>query len=393
MSAIVLHSRPGASYTLVICFNGMTIPSFYLGSDVVVPTSIHMNNDANITTMWKIVSEYFAPFDVDVTTDDTLVLDSVGGTWNKTSSDRTIWGVAVGGGWQDWYGNVSSGTTIGGTQIYSGSGKHVCFAFELSSDGSLEWIGKTIAHESGHILGAGHQGAWSGGTLLDEYNHGQGSSSDSTGWAPIMGYSHERRRCTWHDGKGGSGAFQYDIEVLLTGYGPLGGSPGGTQLSLITNTVGSTSGTSSSLTNTNGIVSGLNGIIISSTDKDYWSFTTAGGPFNITCTVGGGSIVPCMDVALQLRNSSDSLILSASSNPGQNASISTTLSAGSYYLVVLPQSPPDSGTPAYGDGTADYGNQGQYTLSGTISNLQRKRGFLTGGNNSRRGIITSGKMK
>ena len=91
------------------------------------------------------------------------------------------------------------------------------------------------------------------------------------------------------------------------------------------------------------------GIITAITDVDYFSFETGSGQISLSVDVGAYTN---LDARLELRTDTGVLIASANPSNSFGATITTTVGAGIYRLVV-----------ASGGG---YGNVGQYTVSGTL---------------------------
>jgi PKD repeat protein len=94
------------------------------------------------------------------------------------------------------------------------------------------------------------------------------------------------------------------------------------------------------------------------TDADLFSFTTGAGPVSFTATPAAPS--PNLDIQLVLYDGLGNLVTSA--NPTTlDASLSTTLSQGTYYLAVDGIGTGDPLT-AYDD----YSSIGQFSLNGTV---------------------------
>jgi hypothetical protein len=110
------------------------------------------------------------------------------------------------------------------------------------------------------------------------------------------------------------------------------------------------------------VISG-SGLITTRTDVDYFQFTTSAGP--VTLNVNSAPLGADLDIEATLYNSAGTIV--ASSNPllSLNASISATLTAGTYYLKV---DGTGAGTPTATPptGYSDYASIGQYSISGTI---------------------------
>ena len=91
------------------------------------------------------------------------------------------------------------------------------------------------------------------------------------------------------------------------------------------------------------------GVIGTKTDKDFFSFTTDGA--NVTFNVAGADYGAMLDASLALYASNGTLIQLVDTS-SLNEMLSATLLPGTYDLAVF--------------SAGNYGDLGQYTLSGTI---------------------------
>jgi hypothetical protein len=111
--------------------------------------------------------------------------------------------------------------------------------------------------------------------------------------------------------------------------------------------------------NTAGAVSNA-GVIERSGDVDMFAFSTTGGTLNLTFTPNASH--PDLDIIATLYNNTGTVI--TTNNPtALNASISSTLAAGTYYVSVAGTG---SGSPT-ATGYTNYGSLGYYTVTGTIT--------------------------
>src|SRR5262249_23854789 len=95
------------------------------------------------------------------------------------------------------------------------------------------------------------------------------------------------------------------------------------------------------------------GIIIKTSDTNYWSFTTGDGQITINMNVAAG--VNNLVAKLVLVDASGKVIATGDNNSttAYSATITATVSAGTYYVIA--------------ESHGGYGDLGQYTLSGTIN--------------------------
>ncbi len=128
---------------------------------------------ANIQEIWKRVSEDYAPWDVDVTTEEPP-LESL----RKTSSSDTAYGIrmVIGGSSYDWYGAGAGGVAYIGSFSWNSDTPAFVFPAQLGN-GWPKYVAEAVSHEAGHTVGLNHDGV-SGGTAYYEGHNG---------WAPIMG--------------------------------------------------------------------------------------------------------------------------------------------------------------------------------------------------------------
>jgi hypothetical protein len=341
-----LSSNPGATAKLFLDFNGhfqaswgawsnITTPVFDQDGD---PTTFSNSELSTIQQIWARVAEDYAPFNIDVTT-------IAPGTTTKVAH------IAIGGSSYDWYGSGAGGVAyVGG---FYNSAPHVGYVFPANlGNGNPKYVAEAASHEAGHLFGLQHQATWDGTTLVTAYNRG------ASGWAPIMGVGYYEVRTTWHNGptSSSSTSYQDDMAILANSLNGFGYRP---------DDYGSTVATASPLPISGNSVN-LSGLIGRADDRDVFSFTTGGGTLSFQLNVA--QYGPNLDSVLELWDSSGSVLVVNAPTNSLNSSISTTVGAGTYYLVAR--------------GMGDYGNVGQYTLTGTLpdSTAAPAIGITLGGN-------------
>jgi len=333
-----LVSNSGARVKLFLDFNGnfesawgpyrnVTTRVFDQDGDA---TTFSANEISTIREIWARVSEDYAPFNIDVTTIDP-------GNFANGAAVR----LAIGGNYSDWFGQAAGGVAYVGGFTNSASNTGYVFSDALGH-GTARYVAEATSHEAGHLFGLLHQSTWVNGQLQDEYNSG------NSGWAPIMGVGYYSTRTTWHNGTSDAGANAYQDDVSI-----LAGAVNG--FGLRADDYSNSFGTPGNLP-INGTSVNFAGLIGSRTDVDVFQFNTGGGNVNFQMNVAqfGNNL----DGALEIRNSAGNVL--SVSDPGASfgASLSTSLSAGSYFLVVR-----GSGT----FGNSSYGNMGQYTITGSLT--------------------------
>lgn len=371
-AGLVFHSRPGAPNVIYLNFTGETVTgtawNTSLGRDPI--PAVAFSTDGDFTTfsdseqlaikrIWQRVSEDYAPFNVDVTTERPATLGTrvanvlitrntdANGNANPSSSAG---GVA--------YVNVFAGST------YATYRPAWIYFNNLANDES--YISEAASHEAGHNFGLSHDA-----TTSSSYYGGHGSGDIS--WGPIMGTGYNRNVSQWSKGEYYAANNTEDDLAILSG-----------KMTYRTDDVGNTAAAATPLVVTSGtnIVSTTpetdptnanpanKGVIDRSTDVDVFSFNTGSGPVSLLVnpwiepsgiTRGGN-----LDVSIELRDAAGTVL--ATNNPQDTtwASIQTNLSAGTYYLFVKNTGVGDPMNSSPWGYTA-YGSLGQYFISGSVT--------------------------
>lgn len=192
-STFALHSKPDSARTIYLDFNGATVSNtwwnkskgmparFYTGFTLDSSAAFSSTELAYIQTVWRIVAEKYAAFDVDVTTADPGVAG-----WDRTSSSDTTYGSHVlitddDGAVSAACGGTCSGVALLGTfdnVTYQESYFQPAWVFSSKTSGSALLTAHTVAHEVGHNLGLNHDG-----------DSTRSYSSGHSNWFPLMGSS------------------------------------------------------------------------------------------------------------------------------------------------------------------------------------------------------------
>ncbi|MEM9514697.1 MAG: zinc-dependent metalloprotease family protein [Actinomycetota bacterium] len=198
--ALALHSRPSARRSIYLDLDGhrvedewwnrtYDVPGFDAGPyDIDGDPSTFSTTERNrIIEIWERVADDYAPFDVNVTTEDPGVE-----ALRRTSSNDDRYGTRVVITSTDWYLDAR-GKLIGGIaliNVFSSSSDHSAFVFAGNlSRGAAKPISDAVSHESGHNFGLLHDGSPAGG-----YYRGHGQ------WGPIMGAPYGRAITHWSAG-------------------------------------------------------------------------------------------------------------------------------------------------------------------------------------------------
>jgi Fibronectin type III domain len=214
-----LHSGRGSQRTIYLDFNGHNVSGTYWNRNDGVPAgdkpawdidgtpaSFSVTELRTIQSVWQRVSEDYAPFDVDVTTEDpgssalsrTDEADQAYGTRAlispSESAQQRICGMNCGG--------------IAYLDVFDTPIDHPDFQpawiFPQSLDNDAKNIAEAVSHEVGHNLGLVHDG-----TPTSDYYNGHGV------WAPIMGAGYGRAITQWSAGDyRGATSRQDDLAVI-----------------------------------------------------------------------------------------------------------------------------------------------------------------------------------
>lgn len=341
-----LHSRPLATKKLLLDFDGFVThntPWNPTGPDI-VSTPFDQDGDdtkfsnGELTTIqgvWQAVAEDYAPFDVDVTTEDpgteAMCRRSIGDThYGQRIVISPVDGVT---------GGTAGGVAFLGSFDWVNSADEVpCFCFSIGSGNDQNGIGSaTCPHELGHTLGLNHDGTSSQGY----YDGGSGP------WAPIMGVGYGKPIVQFSKGEYPDANNLEDDYLVMQSHTAL----------LRTDDYGNTPATAGILPGPNPSVTG---VIERRTDKDFFRFATQAG--NITVTAAPWPQDPDLDIQLDLVDSNGTVIESA--NPGGlGASITRNVPAGTYYVSV---DGVGTGDPSNPNNYSDYGSLGNYTLTANV---------------------------
>ena len=349
-----MHSKPGSQRTIYLDFDGQNVsntvwnvnhglaagshPAWSLDAD---RATFNTDERQAVQNIWQRVSEDYAPFDVDVTTEDPGVLaltrtdgvDQVFGTRALISPSGSASSKLCGGS--------CGGIAYTGVFDTTNSGFfQPAWIFPQSLANDAKSIAEAVSHEVGHNLGLTHDGL-TGGT---SYYAGHAT------WAPIMGIGYSRPITQWSKGdyKGANNG-QDDLSVITDN-----------GLSLRPDEAGSTPAP------TTGPPTG-SAYITSDADRDVYALGTCDGPLALAAKPAPQS--PDLDLKLSLLDVTGGTV--ATDNPtsragtpsrdlatGMAAAVSHTVTDDWYFVAVE----------GVGNGTASkgydgYASIGAYTLS------------------------------
>ncbi|VGO16745.1 hypothetical protein PDESU_05337 [Pontiella desulfatans] len=360
---IRLHSRPGSDNILFLDFDGHVVENTRWNNSRGVDrwdclpydkdgdsTTFNALELAFITQIWERVSEDFAPFEVDVTTEQPV-------EWTPTTGHALITPGL------DANGTNCPHASAGGVAYVNVFGK-TSYSYDSGNAYSPAWCkdyheanaAEVISHELGHNFSLKHD-KWSDGAVTNGYYGGHVNGGIK--WGPIMGTGYGDDVSQWSKGEY-LHAFESDQDDLLqvstrAGYRP--------------DDAGDANGSAALLgVAADGAVS-HGGVIEETDDPDVYVFSTGAGDITIqaktyrasTRTWGGN-----LDLLLELYNSSGDLIASSNDPLEMDASISQYVPAGEYFLHVKPTG---AGNPLVDPptGYTSYASLGQYWLTGLVS--------------------------
>lgn len=339
-----LHSKPGLTRVIYLDFNGHTTSgtpwnSSYNGGAAFTspaydtegsPTVFSEAELANIQEIWKRVSEDYAAWDVDVTTEEPP-LESL----RKTSSTDNAFGVrlVIGGSSYSWFGAGAGGVAYLGCYTWNTDTPAFIFTEQLGN-GYPKYVAEAASHEAGHTVALNHDGKTDG----TEYYQGHGN------WAPIMGVGYYAGVTQFSRGEYPNANNTEDDTTIINSYIPRSPDLAGDDIL----TAVPLSGTTVSAT----------GLIQSRSDADLYRINSGAGTlsFNVTPASPDSNL----DLNLALYDGSGNLLTSA--DPASlEATLTTVVTGGTYYLAV-----DGTGSGSASTGYTDYGSLGQFSLSGTV---------------------------
>ncbi len=354
-----LHSNPSSTIKLVIDFDGYTTTgsswntSFNNGNPFTTPafswdsdrTTFSPAERQGIINIWRAVAEDFAPFNVDVTTEDpgdaALIRN---GPNDTTYGSRSVLGP------ESW----ANPTGAGGIAFFNSFGSATDFmSFTFNGDrfpNSERVTAQTVSHETGHQLNLRHDGLASPSTT---YYSGHGSGN--TGWGPIMGAPFSQPVSQWSRGDyPNSNNTEDDLAIITANhlqYNQDDYASRTTDSNIITlNQIGSTT-----LTQTYGVIE-------QNTDADVFELFSGRG--NLTVNVNQYMYEANLDILAELLDANGTVVASSNIVNELNATITFNVAnRGKHYLRV-------SGTgktAVAGDpGYSNYGSLGNYVITGTV---------------------------
>jgi hypothetical protein len=357
----LLHSRPSSTRVIYLDFDGYELhDTAWNASGTPALTVPRYTKDADpafsageldvVQEVWARVSEDYAPFDVDVTTEDPGTADLA-----RTSAGDTAYGARVavttdtslrstilgcGGG--------CAGVSYVGTYdtVLTGYPEYYQPAFVLGTTGySAASLADIASHEAGHNLGLSHDGQG----LSPYYRDPDGTRL----WSPVMGAGYTPLTQFSNGDYPGATQTQDDFSVISQNGPPLVGDE-----------YGDTTATAYPLTGATPVA----GVIGSRSDVDVFRVTQACAG-TLAATLAPAALGADLDTRLRLLDA-NGVPLAIDAPPaaragtwspvvtGLGSAVSREVPPGTYYLEVDGVGLDD---PVQGYG--DYGSVGRYALT------------------------------
>lgn len=336
----VLSSDPASKNVIFLDFDGHVVNGTYWNGNGPIVCDSAVLNPSQITGIFNRIAEDYRPFTVNITTDSTKY-------WAAPPTHRMRVVLTTS---SSWYGAAGGVAYI---NSFTWGDNTPCFVFTALLNNNTKYIAEAAAHEIGHTLGLRHQSLYDAQcNKVSEYHSGFGGGE--IGWAPIMGVGYYRNMTLWHYGSNPYGCddLQDDLSVI-TG--------NGNGITYRGDDYGPTAATATAAPFAGNAFS-VPGMIEKPGDTDVVKFTLpAQGRFTLDASpysIATGNLGSDVDLQIELLNGAGN-VLGVYNDPATlNASVDTTLAAGTYYLRVQ------------GKGNLyapNYASLGSYTLSAMLT--------------------------
>ena len=365
------YSKPGAPWTIYLDFDGepgffprgwrdiLRSPRAVVGLTIDADAStFNAEEQAVISRVWGRVAEDWAPFDVNVTTERPAGLGA-GGLANAS----VLWSVIA-----RRPADLGLPSSVGGISLFNlgyvpfGDAFPTLTFWEPWGARDHSTIADVISQEDGHMFGLLHDGNVRASGVVNEYYSGHGAGA--TSWGPVMGAPDRRNVTQWSRGEypGATNAspsfgiplnypLQDDIAIIAGKLGFRADDFGDTIATALPLALPTT------------------GYITSTTDVDVFALPRATDvrieitPFRAGELEDGGNL----DVAAEIVNSAGLVVASVDDLNETAATLAAILPPGPHYLRVKPSFNPVN--------YPIYDSLGQYTVTGTFTNVVRFTGF------------------
>jgi hypothetical protein len=347
-----LHSKAGSRRVIYLDFDGHTLTrtGWNTGGKPAVVKVTPYDTDGNpgsygiteqnvIHEVWKRVSEDYAPFDVDVTTQAPLA-DAItrSGPTDQQYGTRVLIDPGT------WYQSTCRCGGVAFIGVYDYTSQHETYqpalVFTRGVGTGAKNLAEAASHEAGHNLGLNHDGV-----------NTQGYFSGHGAWAPIMGGGYTKAITQWSRGEYTGANNREDDFAVLARHG----------LVLRTDDHGNTPATATALR----LGGAAYGIYASDSDLDVFGIDLAAG--TRTFTANANSVGANLDIRLQVLNAAGVVLATvnpaasqktADTSAGLNATVTLQVGAGRYYLRIDNTGQGSAATSGY----SSYGSRGAYSV-------------------------------
>lgn len=318
-----LSSLEGAPSVIYLNFNGTN--NYYIGWGYVDALPSGLSND-EIYDIWKRVSDDFAMFNINVTTDKSA--------FNAAAVEKRISCIITPS--EDVLGTNGGLAYIGS---FSWRIDIPCWTKPYTGHNGAQ----LISHEVGHTLGLKHDG-----DLNSSYYAGH--EVNGLKWGPIMGVAFNKDVNHWSKGEYKDSSNQEDdIAIILSNEG----------VDLHTDEVGDTILQAEVMTADASLVEGF---IENQVDLDVYEMSLSNG--QLVVEARNAFTGANLDLELKLLNESGNLVVSVNPSGSFDATLTATVEEGTYFLVV---NGAGSGSPL--NGYSDYSSTGAYALTSNFDTL------------------------
>lgn len=364
-----LHTRPNSKNRVFLDFDGMVLKGTEWNVDVRRTTlnargfdldgnesSFNNAERAAIHEIWHRIAEDYAPFDIDVTTEEpdhfTLTTGRVLFTRNRDANGALMPAYDAGG--------VAFSEVWNDPEYVSTYSPALVFYNNLG-DSETNSMAEAGAHEFGHNLSLAHDGSRNA-----DYFDGMGKGFVS--WAPIMGVSYYENVTQWSKGEySNADNKEDDIAIISRQLGVIDDDHGNTQnkaSQLLFDNDHSLSVTTPQ-TDPKNTEPYNKGVIETRADVDMFFFDTVDGTLELvvepawTAFYRNENRGANLDIKATLYDGNGNAIKTDDPANDTNAHISAKLTQGRYYLAV--EGVGNTVTPY-----SDYGSLGKYFISGAL---------------------------
>ena len=356
-----LHSRPGAANTIFVDFDGAEISGKAWNKQVRVSTlkakpydidgKPGSFSDAEVSSMaeiWERIAEDFAPFDVDVTTEDP-----------GNDGQNVAWIVVTDSeprGKQPLPSPEAGSTTYMNVFGFSHTAYFSPALIYHNNLGATGAIAEASSHSIGHIMGLSHDTS-------------MGSGKGKVSWAPIMGVNHTNQVTQWSKGDyRGAVNKQDDIGILVGALGLQRDDHDDSRFDSGTPLVTDSKGRISSINpgiDPNHYKAENKGLIEDQDDIDVFVFRAGKGLVDITVTPAWQSYMQDsdrganLDVHIALFDANGKKIAESDPRDETSSQLKKQVAPGRYKLEIRGVGNTASDYPAYG-------SIGRYYIAGSV---------------------------